>query len=268
MHEVRAQQSGRRNALERPTSTAGEGAGVARCVLVFHRVVDVPRRDHDISWASLFRTLESIESGVSCDLRAPLEGRDVVLTFDDGTNDHERVGQVLSERGWRGVFFVAAASIGEVGFLTQEALRGLSAQGHIIGSHGFTNVRLDRLASAGLRHELVSSRHRLQEMLGTDVTLFAPPGGSEHRLLVTELRSAGYEASRSVRWGIYRYATQRWRIPCVPVTELTVRRGWVDHALASWSLPLAMHALGVGRALIPLRARPGARSFAHRWGGS
>ena len=258
----RAQTMGRRNALER--SIASEDA--ARCVLVFHRVVDVPQRDHDISWASLSRTLESIGSGVSGDLRVPFEAREVVLTFDDGTSDHERVGEVLSELGLRGIFFVPAALIGEAGFLTPGALGKLSAQGHVVGSHGFTNIRLDRLGSADLRHELVSSKRRLQEILGTDVTLFAPPGGSEHRLLVTELRAAGYDASRSVRWGIYRSAAQRWRIPCVPVTEVTVSRGWVAYALANWKLPLTMRALGAGRALVPLRARPAARSFAHRLG--
>ena len=54
-----------------------------------HRVVDVPERDHDISWPSFFRVLDMIDDEVTTELRLGQDsGRGVVLTFDDGSTDH------------------------------------------------------------------------------------------------------------------------------------------------------------------------------------
>ena len=88
--------------------------------------------------------------------------------------------------------------------MTEDQLCGLHAEGHVIGSHGFHNIRFDGLAPAELRREVRSSKERLEEVIGATVAYLAPPGGSEHPLLTQELGESGYSAARSVRWGIYR----------------------------------------------------------------
>jgi peptidoglycan/xylan/chitin deacetylase (PgdA/CDA1 family) len=237
----------------------------ARCVLTFHRVVDVHERDHDISWPSFFRVLDMIEDEVTTELRLGQDsGRSVVLTVDDGSADHAEVGRALAERHLPGIFFVPAGLLGSEGFLTEDQMRELHAQGHMIGSHGFHNVRFEDLAPAELRQEVRGSKQRLQEVLGATVTYLAPPGGSEHPLLAQELEESGYSAARSVRWGIHRSEADRWRIPCVPVTELTIARGWVERVLADWSLPLAMRAVWGAKELFPANVRSVVRAWSHR----
>lgn len=219
-------------------------------------------RDHDVSWPSFLRVLETIQSDTATtDLTTPRHGRRVALTFDDGTDDHAVVGSVLAENNLRGLFFVPAGSIGAPGYLTERDLRALKAQGHVIGSHGFSNVRLEGLTVRSLQQEIVRSKHRLEEIIGNEVLLFAPPGGSRHPQLAHELAAEGFAASRSVRWGIYRCEAEKWTIPCVPVTELTVRRRWVQHAATRWNLPLAMRVVWVGKESLPGRLRPATRKL-------
>ncbi len=133
-----------------------------------------------------------------------------------------------------------------------------------IGSHGFHNIRFDGLAPAELRREVRSSKERLEEVIGATVAYLAPPGGSEHPLLTQELGESGYSAARSVRWGIYRSEADRWRIPSVPVTELTIARGWVERVLTDWSLPWTMRAVWSAKELLPANARSAARAWSHR----
>jgi peptidoglycan/xylan/chitin deacetylase (PgdA/CDA1 family) len=114
------------------------------CVLTFHRIVRTKERDHDIEWRT-FRTLleelSAVDTTIIADL-APVDSTagDVVLTFDDGTEDHLSAGEELAERGMRGVFFVSAGKMGEAGYLRADDVRRLHSLGHIIGSHGLSHV--------------------------------------------------------------------------------------------------------------------------------
>jgi hypothetical protein len=68
--------------------------------------------------------------------------------------------------------------------------------------------------------------------------------------MAARLGAAGYLASRSTRWGIYRNLADRWAIPTVPATQMTVSRGWVDGATTRFRLPVAVAALGLARSVI------------------
>lgn len=239
------------------------GAGDdARCVLMFHRIVDACERDHDVSWESFTRLLDRL--GEATRELTLDHGPAAVLTFDDGTADHAAVGERLAERGTPGVFFVSAGKLDPPAYLDEGGVAQLAGLGHEIGSHGIDHVRLERLSSTELRHELEASKERLGSLAGEEVRYFAPPGGSDHPQLVAELQRCGYLASRSTRWGIYRASVERWRIPCVPVTELTIRRGWVAAALERFALPPAMRAVGTAKNLLPAGPRSAIRSWSHR----
>ena len=66
-----------------------------------------------------------------------------------------------------------------------------------------------------------------------------------------------------MRWGIYENAAERWRIPCVPVTEVSIRRRWVYESVEALRLPLTMAAVGGVRTALPSWARTSLRRFAH-----
>lgn len=185
---------------------------------------------------------------------APRDGA-VVLTFDDGSSDHPALGAALAERNLTAIFFISVGHMGTPGHIDPSALGDLVAQRHVIGSHGWSHRRLDQVPEAELSQEFDASRARLEDLTGVPVTLFSPAGGIRFPSLAERLEASGYEASRSTRWGIYRRLDDRWDIPAVPVTTLTVNRGWVVAAASARRLPLAMTALNVGRRALSNDAR-------------
>ena len=170
----------------------------------------------------------------------------------------------LTERGVPAVFFVPAGLLGTPEHIEGGALREMVAGGHVIGSHGWTHERLDRMAEADIAQEIESSRACLEDLTGTEITLFAPAGGIGVPSLPSRLRAAGYAASRSTRWGIHRRVSDRWHIPAVPVTHVTTNRGWVEVAATEGRLPVAMIALGAVRGALGSNARTTVRGRLHR----
>jgi peptidoglycan/xylan/chitin deacetylase (PgdA/CDA1 family) len=226
------------------------------CVLTLHRIVDEPDRPYDVgssSYRSLLDALSAVVDGFSTDLLRPAP-RTAVLTFDDGSADHLPVAEELAGRGTAAVFFVPSARLGRRGSLTADDARQLVGLGHVVGSHAHDHAPLAGLSRAELRRQVVESKLRLEDALGTAVSLFAPPGGVGHRDLRELLQQAGYDACRSMRWGFYRTADDRWDIPCLPVTEFTLRSGWIERAARNWALPPAMRVTSVLKRIVPARA--------------
>jgi hypothetical protein len=235
------------------------------CVLTFHRVVGEPECDHDVRWStfrSLLDLLASEAGGFSSELARPLP-RTVVLTFDDATGDHLAVGEELGARGVPAIFFASSGRLGDRRFLGGDELRTLRSLGHVVGSHAHDHAPLAGCSPRDVRRQVVESKARLEEVLGAPVPTFAPPGGVGHPALAAELRRAGYTACRSMRWGIYRTADDRWRVPCVPVTEYTIRSGWVERAVADGALPPGMRLASLVRRAVPRRAAATLRRRLH-----
>jgi hypothetical protein len=164
------------------------------------------------------------------------------------------------------VFFVPANDLGRPGHLDEAAVRRLAELGHVIGSHSFEHQPLAGLSIEALRSQVKRSREELRAVAGTPIPYFAPPGGIGHELLPAVLAESGFQASRSTRWGFYRRSEDRWQIPCLPVTELTLARGWIAGALAGWELPFAMRGAWRAKQAMPRRAAIAARHLLHAAG--
>jgi peptidoglycan/xylan/chitin deacetylase (PgdA/CDA1 family) len=222
-------------------------------VLTLHRVVDERERDHDVR-RSTFRTLLDLlaadADGFSIDLERPTPGT-VALTFDDGTEDHLQTARELAERGAAAIFFVPSGRLGAAGSLNAGQVRELAALGHVVGSHAHDHAPLSGLSVEELRRQVVESKAWLEHVLGTPVSTFAPPGGIGHPALAEELQRAGYLACRSMRWGVYRTADERWDVPCVPVTEYTIQSGWIQRAVSDGTLPPGMRLASLVRRAVP-----------------
>jgi hypothetical protein len=96
---------------------------------------------------------------------------------------------------------------------------------------------------------LGDSKAFLEDVLDAAVPYFAPPGGIGCRWVRHDVERQGYLASRSMVWGIYRSLDQRWTIPCVPVTEFTLARGWVTRVLSAHALPFEMRSAWVVKSM-------------------
>ncbi|MBI4867586.1 MAG: polysaccharide deacetylase family protein [Candidatus Wallbacteria bacterium] len=178
-------------------------------ILVYHRIVDGDReRFHDVLAATFESHLDHLAAqGARHEGEGLLrlaDGRAVFLTFDDATADHAGVAARLERHAYRGVFLVPAGRLGEAGRLTASDVSELSARGHIVGSHGLTHRRFDRMAAKELDEELAGSRQILSRLCGREVLWLAPPGGLCPEGLTGNAFSHGYRVVRGMRWGLVR----------------------------------------------------------------
>lgn len=116
-----------------------------------------------------------------------------LFTFDDGGASARRTGQLLTERGWRGLFFVPTNFIGTEGFVTPADIRALACDGHMIGSHSCSHpMRMAALSRQRLLQEWIESRKVLEDILGHAVPVASIPGGYYSAGVAAAAEEAGY----------------------------------------------------------------------------
>jgi len=125
-----------------------------------------------------------------------LEGRPVLLTFDDGgASAYHPTAGLLESRGWRGHFFITTNRIDTPGFLTEAQVRELHRRGHIVGSHSNSHpTRMAALTRAELDREWRQSIDRLSHVIGEPVRTASVPGGYYSREVGESAAAAGIEA--------------------------------------------------------------------------
>lgn len=118
-----------------------------------------------------------------------------LITFDDGGVSAETViAPALAAKNWRGWFFMTTDYIGANAFLNAAQLRGLHAQGHIIGSHSCSHpARFSHLSYAEMLREWRDSRTKLSDILGADITTASVPGGFYSNAVARAAAEAGFK---------------------------------------------------------------------------
>jgi len=128
------------------------------------------------------------------DPEAPPRARSaVVLTFDDGrASDYESAFPLLLDAGARAEFFVNTATIGQPGYLDWSRMREMQKAGMSFQSHGHHHVAMIALADRQIEWQLVASKARLEDGLGTRVDFVAVPYGLASRRIVDLALRVGY----------------------------------------------------------------------------
>jgi len=128
-------------------------------------------------------------------------GRAAALTFDDGYADNLEHGvPALASEGAVGTVYVVVSQIGAADgrfggaarMLTLAELRDLQAAGWEIGSHTLSHPRLSDLDEAAQRREILESKARLEDLLGTPVGSLAYPYGLYDATTLRVAEEAGY----------------------------------------------------------------------------
>ena len=116
------------------------------------------------------------------------------ITFDDGHDSDARYALPILDRfGLRATFFITAGWTGtRAGFMSWAELRELQAAGHDLGAHGLTHKLLTACSASELDAELAGARKRLEDGLGSEVTLMSLPGGRANGDVLRACFRAGF----------------------------------------------------------------------------
>ncbi len=164
-------------------------------------------------------TFEELDAGLNG--RRPLPERPVVLTFDDGTEDHWEVSRILLRHGMKGVFFISPARCGRPGYLTRAQVRALHDEGMEIGDHTWSHRILRELTWDGKVAEVMKAQQALDGLLGAPVKSFAYPGGVFDPESIQLLRRCGFRFARTTLSGVAQTAVPNLALPCVHAHEQT-----------------------------------------------
>lgn len=123
------------------------------------------------------RPVEGLVGAVSLDTvwRVRTDRREVALTFDDGPDPKwtPHVLQLLRRHRAHATFFM----VGERVRRHPELARRVIAEGHEIGNHSWTHVRLDHCDRTEARDQVRRADGAIAAVTGTTPTLFRPPWG-------------------------------------------------------------------------------------------
>ncbi len=109
----------------------------------------------------------------------------IAITFDDGPHPFytEQLLDGLKERGVHATFFVT----GEHAELHPDIIERISEEGHLIGNHTYSHMRLTTSNSEEFKAELIKTNEIIMEITGKEVMYVRPPYGTWDKKFETEL---------------------------------------------------------------------------------
>lgn len=151
------------------------------------------------------------------------------ITFDDGyLSVYEHAYPALVEHQIKATIYVVVDSIGGLNewdrkagdqsepMMSAEQIKELSNAGFEIGSHTLTHPHLTELNDSELKHELVESKNRLEDLIGKPVKSFSYPYGDCDDRVIASAIEAGYSNAVTTKLGIV-WKSSAFEIPRVNV---------------------------------------------------
>lgn len=110
-----------------------------------------------------------------------------------GTEYLDSMLKTLQEKGVKTTFFVG----GTWAVLNEEMLNKIYEQGHEIGNHGYHHKDHDKISEQENYNEIANTHNIIKQLLGVEMTLFAPPSGAYNKVTVQSANSLGY---KTIMW--------------------------------------------------------------------
>jgi len=151
-----------------------------------------------------YRSWSPMDMAAGARRSGALPGRPIMITFDDGYADfYETAWPILLRNGFSAHNFIVTEHVGghadwdahwgpPASLMTWDQIVHLSAQGATFGSHLATHTAATHLRPEALFREAVSSRLKLEKVLGTPIDTVATPFGESNGLVESVLQQAGY----------------------------------------------------------------------------
>jgi peptidoglycan/xylan/chitin deacetylase (PgdA/CDA1 family) len=131
--------------------------------------------------------------------RAEAAGQTLVsLTFDDGTQDQfDNARPLLNAHDMKGTFYINSGRLATAGYMNDQAVTQLAAEGHEIGGHTVIHSDLSTLPPDDQKRAICNDRVALLN-LGLAVRNFAYPFGNSDLSARQAVADCGYNSARTV----------------------------------------------------------------------
>ncbi len=97
---------------------------------------------------------------------------------------------VLDSHKAKATFFVGGSWAAD----NAEILKTIYSKGHEIGNHGYYHKDHSKLNQQQNKEEILSCHNIVKNIIGTEMTLFAPPSGSYSKTTISTAKQQGYKA--------------------------------------------------------------------------
>ncbi|WP_223589053.1 polysaccharide deacetylase family protein [Neobacillus bataviensis] len=120
----------------------------------------------------------------------PASQKVIAITFDDGPNPiyTPQVLEIFSEAGGKATFFM----IGEQMSKYPELVKKVAEQGHEIGNHTYSHLRLSQLTQEECSEEIERNESLVEELAGRKPVVFRPPYFDYNHVTLSVLEQKGY----------------------------------------------------------------------------
>lgn len=122
-----------------------------------------------------------------------IQDNQVRISFDDcGDSFFKIIMPLLDKYGFKGYFFIATGFIGQKGFLTESMIKGLHANGHIVGAHSHSHLqRMHTLSDEILMEDWGRCMKYLSEIIGQPVAEVSLPNGYQSKGIMSAVLNNG-----------------------------------------------------------------------------
>jgi len=119
----------------------------------------------------------------------------LLITFDDGHISNYHIAMpLIIEHGFKATFFITTDWIGKSHYLNKSKIIEMANQGMSIQSHGKTHDFLDQMSKQDVYAELYSSKCKIEDIIGQEISSLSIPGGRFNELVIQCARDVGYKA--------------------------------------------------------------------------
>lgn len=123
----------------------------------------------------------------------------VSTSWDDEHRTGLRVAELLSRNGLRGTFYVPTGQLGRASSFSASDLQSLSGAGFEIGAHTISHPILPEISAQQRNREITECKLVLEDVLGSEVTMFCYPKGRFNQDVVRAVQRAGYAGARGTQ---------------------------------------------------------------------
>lgn len=178
-----------------------------------------------------YQTITLVEWADALIEQRPVQGKRVLLTFDDGYSDFLSAAiPALQRYDFSATMFLVAQRIGQTALwdasygdcaplLSWDEIKSLQTMGIEFGAHTCIHKKMTEMGSAELTEDTIRSRAILEEGLGVPVPTLAYPWGEQNEIVRRIVGEVATKAAVTTEPGISKLGDDLLRLPRIEITD-------------------------------------------------